>query len=142
MRVMPASCSAAQCRGMAYRLPLIALFLSTSAALAQTVPVADGLDAANVSAGGEVYRLSPAEIEATLDAAATRNASQMPPLPPLPAAGQAQTTLNDGKPHGEAGMMIGTGGARAVWGSTVMPLGQNGVAAFSFSTGRWPGAPY
>ena len=126
---------------MAYRLPLIALCLSTRAALAQTVPVPDAATA-NGTAGGEVYRLSPAEIEATLDAAATRNASQLPLLPPLPAAGQAQTALNDGRPHGEVGMMLGTGGTRAVWGSTVVPLGQNGVAAFSFSTGRWPGAPY
>jgi len=127
---------------MAIRLPLIALCMSTSAALAQTVPVPDAALPATGSAGGEVYRLSPAEIEATLDAAAARNASQMPLLPPLPAAGQVQTSLNDGKPHGNVGMMVGTGGTRAVWGSTVVPLGQNGAAAFSFSTGRWPGAPY
>ncbi len=127
---------------MACRLPLIALCMSTSAALAQTVPVPDAALSAAGTAGGEVYRLSPAEIEATLDAAATRNASQLPLLPPLPAAGQAQTTLNDGSPHGNVGMMVGTGGTRALWGSTVVPLGQNGAAAFSFQAGRGPGAPY
>ncbi|MGL4542338.1 MAG: hypothetical protein ACRCUI_07500 [Polymorphobacter sp.] len=120
--------------------------MTTSAVQAQTTPVSDPLPPVSEPAGGAVYRLSPAEIEAALASAAARNASRMPLLPPLPGAGLVQATpdaaLRGGRPHGEVGMMIGSGGARAVWGSTMVPLGANGVAAFSFSTGRWPGVPY
>lgn len=41
--------------------------------------------------------------------------------------------------HGEVGFMIGTGGTRAVHGSAMVPLGDEGVAAMSFQTGRYPG---
>lgn len=139
MWLMPASHGVAQCRSMAYRLPLIALCLSTSAVLAQTVPGPGAATSEVGSAGGEVYRLSPAEIEATLDAAAARHASQLPVMPPL---ATTSPLLKDGRTHGEVGMMIGSGGARSFWGNTYVPLGQNGAAAFSFSTGRWPGQPY
>ena len=105
------------------------------------MPVPDVHSTTNGSAGGEVYRLTPAEIESALDAAAARSNNQLPRLSPLASSTEAPI-FNDGKPHGEAGMMIGTGGARAVWGSTYVPLGQNGSAAFSFSTGRYPGLPY
>lgn len=128
---------------MARPLALVALCLSTSAVQAQTVPVPEGHNSTDGSAGAEVYRLTPAEIEATLALAAARNAQSLPAL--SPAAGTLlapPVAINDGRPHGEVGMMVGTGGARAVWGSTIVPLGRDGVAAFSFSTGRWPGAPY
>lgn len=140
-RFTPASGVGAYFDTMVARLLLVALFMGASAAVAQTVPAPDSHNATNGPAGGVVYRLTPAEIEATLDAAAARNAHQLPPLASLPLSTGA-VALNDGHPHGEAGMMVGTGGARAVWGSTYVPLGQNGSAAFSFSTGRYPGMPY
>jgi hypothetical protein len=46
----------------------------------------------------------------------------------------------DRKIHGEVGMEIGSRGGRALYGSTVVPLGESGSAAFSFMTGqqgRW-----
>ncbi len=129
---------------MAPCLALVALCVSISAVQAQTnVPVPEGHNSTDGSAGAEVYRLTPAEIEATLAMAAARNTQSLPALSPAAGAMPAPpAAINDGRPHGEVGMMVGTGGARAVWGSTIVPLGRDGVAAFSFSTGRWPGAPY
>ena len=38
----------------------------------------------------------------------------------------------DGKIHGEVGMMVGTRNTRGVYGSAVIPLGRDAVAAISF----------
>ena len=48
--------------------------------------------------------------------------------------------LNDRRPHGEVGVMIGTGGARGIYGVTSVPLGENGWATFGFENSRniWP----
>jgi hypothetical protein len=46
----------------------------------------------------------------------------------------------DRKIHGTVGMEIGSRGGRALYGSTIVPLGETGTAAFSFMTGqsgRW-----
>jgi hypothetical protein len=48
----------------------------------------------------------------------------------------APTVAQDGRPHGEVGGMIGTGGARAAWGTVTMPLGKNGTATFSYAQGH------
>lgn len=49
--------------------------------------------------------------------------------------------LSDRRPRGEIGMMVGTGGARGVYGVTSVPLGSNGSATFGFENSRnlWPG---
>ncbi|UAK25148.1 hypothetical protein [Sphingomonas nostoxanthinifaciens] len=41
------------------------------------------------------------------------------------------------KVHGEVGMMIGTGGARGIYGVTAIPLGQNGTAVIGFESTRF-----
>lgn len=75
-----------------------------------------------------VVSLSPEERAAVLDAAASRPDRNLP--------------LNgiDRAPHEEVGFEIGSRGERALFGSTVVPLGDHGTAAFSFmtgQTGRW-----
>lgn len=77
---------------------------------------------------GTVHRLSPEEIKRILAKAAEK--------PPLMAEEGVEPS---NKIHGEMGVMVGTGGARALYGSAVVPLGDQGVAAFSFETGRYPG---
>jgi hypothetical protein len=72
----------------------------------------------------EPIRLSPEEREAAIEAGAARHERELP--------------INGLQPgvHGEVGMMIGTGGARGMYGSAAVPLGENGSAAFSFMTER------
>lgn len=72
-----------------------------------------------------IVALSPEERAEVLDAAARRHDESLP-----------INGAPDGRPHGEAGFMIGTGGQRALFGSTVVPLGQDGYAAFSFMTAQ------
>jgi hypothetical protein len=72
--------------------------------------------------------LSEADREAALEAGATR-ALDEPPINGL-----------DRRVHGEIGMEIGTGGYRSLYGTAAVPLGENGMAQFSFMTGqmgRW-----
>ena len=94
-------------------------------ALAQAPPL---------TASENVIRLSPAQIDAELAKAAARNA----PLAWLDSA-DAVPKLTDRLPHGEFGFFVGSGGTRGVFGSTIVPLGDHASAAFSFSTGRFPG---
>lgn len=89
--------------------------------------------AAPAMAQEQVYRLSEAEKQAAIEAA-SRQPEQTTRLPIV--SGRAPGT-QDNKPHGEVGMMIGTGGARALWGTTAIPLGENGTAQFSFNTSRF-----
>lgn len=68
-----------------------------------------------------VVALSPAERAAILDG--THDDS-------LPLNG------NPRQIHGEVGMEIGSRGTRALYGTTVVPLGQTGSASFSFLTAQ------
>jgi hypothetical protein len=102
----------------------------------------------------QVYRLSPAEREAAIASAALQPERPTVLLTPEPAptAGlqpsvERDAILNnslygearpDRRPHGEVGMFIGSGGARGIFGTTAVPLGETGMASFSFSTGRFP----
>ena len=72
---------------------------------------------------GTVHRLSPREAEAVQDAAADRNIN----IPSLD--GRA---VPDGRIHGEIGFGIGTGGYNSVFGTAVIPLGDDSFAALSF----------
>jgi hypothetical protein len=87
--------------------------------------------------GATVVRLSQAEAEAAKEAAAKRNlASQL--------GNDASSILNDkrdffGPVHGEVGFGIGTGGYREAFGTAVMPLGDDGLFAFSFDSVQFNG---
>jgi hypothetical protein len=68
-----------------------------------------------------VQRLSPEQVEQVLDeAAAKREAAEV---------GLPRPNLI----HGEMGVEVGTGGYRAVYGTAVVPLGQDGAAVISVS---------
>jgi len=71
-----------------------------------------------------VIRLSPAERSAVLDSTAAENADL--------------TGGNFGRQvHGEIGAMIGTGGTRGIYGTAAVPLGDTGMAIFSFENSRY-----
>jgi hypothetical protein len=137
------------------RLPLLALLALTAAPALATEPVA--------TAPTAVYRLSPADRDAAIAAAALQperpGSALLPPptTPPAPNAANAlapsaerdailshslyaeNETRIDRRPHGEVGMFIGSGGTRGVFGTVGVPLGENGFASFSFDTGRYQG---
>ena len=72
-----------------------------------------------------VVRLSPAERDTALDSVMNRDSE-------LPIFGGA-----DRQVHGEIGAMIGTGGARGIFGTAAVPLGDTGMAVFSFENSRY-----
>ena len=81
-------------------------------------------------AGGE-HRLTPEQIEAVLaEAALKREASER----------RSPTTIDIAdlepmrapQPHGEFGIGVGTGGYREIFGTSIVPMGTRGGAAFSF----------
>ncbi|WP_416906815.1 MAG: hypothetical protein ACMVO5_07025 [Polymorphobacter sp.] len=91
--------------------------------------------AAPATAQEQVYRLSEEDKQAALEAA-----SRQPEKPlPLPVVDGRAPGSPDRRAHGEVGMMIGTGGSRAIWGSTSIPLGDSGSASLGLGTGRFPG---
>jgi hypothetical protein len=92
--------------------------LMASSGLAQTVtPDAQPLPSGTIG-------LPPEQREAAIEAGAAAARD-------LPLNG-----ASDRRVHGEMGVEIGTGGERAIYGTTVVPIGQNGTAAVSFETGR------
>jgi hypothetical protein len=93
-------------------------------------------------AEGVVHRLSPEARAAAIDQASRQpeRDTRASVLRPERVEGRApEDAARDRRVHGEVGFSVGTGGMRSVFGSTVMPLGDTGTAAFSFSTGRFPG---
>ncbi|MBC7521426.1 MAG: hypothetical protein H7268_10100 [Sandarakinorhabdus sp.] len=125
------------------RACLIAMFALAS--------LSGGAALAAEAAAPQVYRLSPAERDAVIAQAAQqpeRPALLLTPetgpagLPPSAARdailgnslyGERRT---DNRPHGEVGIFVGSGGQRGFFGTTAVPLGNNGSAQFSFSTGQ------
>lgn len=96
--------------------------LLASALLLPTTAHALAPDAVAPAAPSE-RRLSDAEIERVLDAAAAkREASEQ-------AGDQPGRQV-----HGEVGVSIGTGGYRSVFGTAVVPVLSDGVAILSFET--------
>ncbi|MEO7814901.1 MAG: hypothetical protein ABIR87_05595 [Sphingomicrobium sp.] len=93
-----------------YRLWLLSAAL-TAPALAADPPPAPIAD---------VHRLSAAEVQQILDSAEARRAA--PDAPPAR------------RIEGELGVAIGTGGYREVFGTAVVPLGQDGTAILTFDT--------
>jgi hypothetical protein len=88
-----------------------------------------GLAASFPARAADERRLSPAEVEKILEAAAVKNkvaADQAKPAeaPPKPA-----------RPvQGEVGVSVGTGGYRSAYGTAIMPIGEEGVAVISVGT--------
>jgi hypothetical protein len=99
----------------------------------------------------QAYRLSQAEIDATIAAASYRHETPalLPPLqatpllatplslPNLPPAGDLPMTP-DRKAHGTAGFAVSSDGGFALFGSTAVPIGETSYASFSFSYSRIP----
>jgi hypothetical protein len=88
------------------------------------------------------HRLSDAEVNKVLDAAAKkREASTQPGDELIDQQGDTPAP----QIHGEVGVAIGTGGYRSAFGTAVVPLGGDGVAIMSFDTsnfgshGHWIG---
>lgn len=78
----------------------------------------------------QVYALSPAEKAAAIEAASRRPDADNPAIfPDLP---------SDQRVHGEFGAMIGSGGARGIYGVIGVPLGETGSAVIGFSDTRMP----
>ncbi len=99
----------------------------------------------------EVYRLSPAQRDAAIAAGAQRTDTDTPAL--LPAPGLAdlngRSLYDEGDPakpdrkiHGEMGMFVGTGGTRGIFGTAVVPLGENATAILSFNHAEGRGLGY
>jgi hypothetical protein len=91
------------------------------------------LAAAPVHAEPQVFSLSPEAREAAIEAA-----SRQPERNPLLLGQAPEAAAQDRRIHGEIGFTLGTGGTRSVFGTTMVPLGNDASAAFSFSTGRFP----
>lgn len=88
------------------------------------------LTASTVAAGEVVVSLSPAAREKVLEAAAARNAGM---------AGEPAVKGTGRQIHGQVGMMIGTHGARGVFGSAIAPVGETGSIAVAFENSRLGG---
>ncbi len=87
---------------------------------------------------GTVYRLSPDEI-ARID---PRPAAQDPKLAYDPLFDRSlfapgDEVRTDRRPHGEVGAFVGSGGARGIYGTTTVPVGENGSASFSFENSNY-----
>lgn len=76
------------------------------------------------------HRLSPADVQKVLDAAAARQAVAVQNLDPF----DNELLLPAPKIAGEFGVAIGTGGYREAFGTAIVPLGNSGEASFSFDT--------
>ena len=77
-----------------------------------------------------VRRISDAERAAILDSATPESAAL--------ARGEDPQSDRFGRGiHGEVGVMIGTGGARAIYGIAEIPLGDNAGAIVSFESSRF-----
>jgi hypothetical protein len=103
------------------RLVLLGL-LMLGVSTAQAVPPA--VDAPP----GTVIRLTPTQIAAIEDAKMARETAQ-----PVIIDVDSEIPKPPREIHGEVGFGIGTHGYSEVFGTVVTPLGDNGVAAFSFS---------
>lgn len=78
-----------------------------------------------------IHSLSPEQRAAAID-----GASRQPEHDTRITARAPEDAATDRRMHGEVGFTVGTNGTRGVFGSTMLPLGDNGAVALSFSTGR------
>jgi len=97
---------------------------SVLCALGALAASAQAQDAATPSG---TVTLTPEQREAALEAGAARARDE-----------SLQYGASDRRVHGEVGVEVGSRGERAAYGTMVAPIGQNGIAAFSYSTGQGP----
>ena len=95
----------------------------THTTIARAAALALALSAAPVLAD-QVYELTPEQRDAALFAA---------PVDETP------IVTRDRAIHGEVSAFVGTGGARGLAGTAVIPLGEDGVAILSFEDSRGNG---
>lgn len=112
------------CDHFAQMAPSTVLLAAAAFAFASSSVAASTIDeSVDAPSAGTVHRLSPREAEAVQDAAANRN---------INAPALDDHRVPDGRIHGEIGFGIGTGGYSSVFGTAIVPLGEDGFAAFSF----------
>lgn len=104
-----------------------------AASLALGVCAAPSTETVSVSPSGRVHRLSSQEAEAIQDAAADRN---------INAPSLDDRRVPDGRIHGEIGFGIGTGGYNSIFGTALVPLGDDGFAALSFERSDFGRRPF
>lgn len=115
-------------RALAFALTVAAAAGWSVPSLAQTAPAAAS-DAA-APATGDTIRLSDEQRNAILDRNTVESA----------AAARGELTQSERMSrgiHGEVGMMIGTNGARGIYGTAAIPLGDNAGAVVSFESSRF-----
>lgn len=78
---------------------------------------------------GTVYQLTQAEVDSVVAAPVTMVDSPGTPL--------VQAPTRDRRVHGEIGTEFGNHGTRSIFGTAMVPLGENGFAAFSFEDGSY-----
>lgn len=107
---------------------LIVALAFASASLAANAATADA--DRTVPPPGTLVTLTPERAEAAKEVGARRNArvATLDPGPP-----------RDRAVHGEAGVAIGTGGYRAIYGAAEVPLGDNAGVAISVEDEHYGG---
>ncbi|MEG3174810.1 hypothetical protein U1872_01100 [Sphingomonas sp. RB3P16] len=101
---------------------------ASSAQSAQPAPTTQAPATPDAEPG--VRRISDAERAAILESATPESAAL--------ARGEDPGAERLGRGiHGEVGAMIGTGGARAIYGTAAIPLGDNAGAIVSFESSRF-----
>ena len=99
--------------------------------LITAIALAAAQAAADPAPAGSERRLTPEQVEAVLaEAAAKREASQK--RPPGTVEIEDLEPMRAPPVRGEFGIGMGTGGYREIFGSSIVPMGRNGGAAFSF----------
>ncbi len=106
------------------------LLLASALALTIAAPAFAQTSVAAPPPAEQVIRLSPEQKDALIAQGSEDKVD----------AAQAQALGGDGpdrRIHGEVGFMIGTGGARGVYGVAAIPLGDNATAVISYENTRW-----
>ncbi|WP_162987048.1 hypothetical protein [Sphingomonas paeninsulae] len=91
------------------------------------------LISAPVAAMADTVTLTPEQAEAAKEAGAARNAR---------AAALGLEPGQDKAIHGEMGVAIGTGGYRSVYGTAIVPLGDNATLGLSFANEQYGNGRY
>lgn len=81
--------------------------------------------AAHAADDGDLVTVTPRQDKAAADAAAAEAAKE-----------ESSGKSLIGPIHGSVGAMIGTGGARAMYGTVDIPIGENGIVSLSYAEGR------
>lgn len=107
------------------------------------VPLLFGLPADAAEQAGTVYRLTPDEIAAIDPKAPAQDpALTYDPLFDKSLFDVGEEVRTERRVRGQVSMFVGTGGARGIAGTTVVPVGENGTASFSFENSRYPRERY